>query len=58
MRRILFAIMRHACDILQANFKLLEAQATSELYLKRGTLTTKGLGMIVLAGSTSVAVRR
>jgi choline dehydrogenase-like flavoprotein len=36
----------------EANFTLLEAQATSELYLKRGTLTSKDLGIIVLAGST------
>ena len=36
----------------EANFTLLEAQATPELYLKRGTLTTKDLGVIVLAGST------
>jgi choline dehydrogenase-like flavoprotein len=36
----------------EANFTLQEAQATSELYLKRGTLTTKDLGVIVLAGST------
>src|SRR5258708_3894765 len=36
----------------ESNFPLKEAQATPELYLKRGTLTTKGLGVIVLAGST------
>jgi len=36
----------------EANFTLQEAQATPELYLKRGTLTTKDLGLIVLAGST------
>src|SRR5947199_6203389 len=36
----------------EANFTLQEAQATPELYLKRGTLTTKDLGVIVLAGST------
>jgi len=36
----------------EANFTLQEAQATPELYLKRGTLTTKDLGVVVLAGST------
>ena len=36
----------------EANFTLQEAQATPELYLKRGTLTTKDLGIIILAGST------
>ena len=36
----------------EANFTLQEAHATSELYLKRGTLTTKDLGVIILAGST------
>ncbi len=36
----------------EANFTQLEAQATPELYLKRGTLTTKDVGMVVLAGST------
>ncbi len=36
----------------EANFTLQEAQATPELYLKRGTLTSKDLGIIVLAGST------
>jgi choline dehydrogenase-like flavoprotein len=36
----------------EANFTLQEAQATPELYLKRGTLTTKDLGLIILAGST------
>src|SRR5712692_8557900 len=36
----------------ESNFTLQEAQATPELYLKRGTLTTKDLGVIVLAGST------
>ncbi len=36
----------------EANFTLQEAQATPELYLKRGTLTTKDLGVIILAGST------
>jgi choline dehydrogenase-like flavoprotein len=36
----------------EANFTLLEAQATPELYLKRGALTTKDLGVVVLAGST------
>jgi choline dehydrogenase-like flavoprotein len=36
----------------EANFTLQEAQATPELYLKRGTLTSKDLGIIVLAGCT------
>jgi choline dehydrogenase-like flavoprotein len=36
----------------EANFTLQEAQAAPELYLKRGTLTSKDLGIIVLAGST------
>jgi choline dehydrogenase-like flavoprotein len=36
----------------EANFTLQEAQATPELYVKRGTLTTKDLGVVVLAGST------
>ncbi|HEX6553088.1 MAG TPA: GMC family oxidoreductase N-terminal domain-containing protein [Ktedonobacteraceae bacterium] len=36
----------------EANFTLQEAQATPELYLKRGTLVSKDLGLIVLAGST------
>ncbi len=36
----------------EANFTLQEAQAMPELYLKRGTLTTKDLGVIILAGST------
>ena len=36
----------------ESNFTLQEAQATPELYLKRGTLTTKDLGVIILAGST------
>src|SRR5260221_1908582 len=36
----------------ESNFTLQEAQATPELYLKRGTLTTKDLGVIVLAGRT------
>jgi choline dehydrogenase-like flavoprotein len=36
----------------EANFTLQEAQANPELYLKRGTLTSKDLGVIVLAGST------
>src|SRR5437588_6958466 len=36
----------------EANFTLQEAQATPELYLKRGTLTTQDLGVVVLAGST------
>src|SRR3989440_9995150 len=34
----------------EANFTLQEAQAMPELYLKRGTLTSKDLGIIVLAG--------
>src|SRR5258707_5007231 len=38
----------------EANFTLQEAQAMPELYLKRGTLTSKDLGIIVLAGSTHV----
>ena len=36
----------------ESNFTLQEAQATPELYLKRGTLTSKDLGVVVLAGST------
>jgi len=36
----------------EANFTYQEAQATPELYLKRGTLTSKDLGVVVLAGST------
>src|SRR5215469_5870242 len=36
----------------ESDFTWQEAQATPELFLKRGTLTTKDLGMIVLAGST------
>lgn len=36
----------------ESNFTNLEAQATPELYLKRGTLTSKDLGLVVLAGST------
>ncbi|MDQ2905733.1 MAG: GMC family oxidoreductase N-terminal domain-containing protein [Chloroflexota bacterium] len=36
----------------EANFTLQEAQATPELYLKRGMLSSKDLGVIVLAGST------
>lgn len=36
----------------EANFTLQEAQAMAELYLKRATLTTKDLGIIILAGST------
>ncbi|HLL78853.1 MAG TPA: GMC family oxidoreductase [Ktedonobacteraceae bacterium] len=36
----------------ESNFTYLEAQATPELYLKRGTLTSKDLGVVVLAGST------
>ncbi len=35
----------------EATFTLQEAQAMPELYLKRGTLTSKDLGVIVLAGS-------
>jgi choline dehydrogenase-like flavoprotein len=34
-----------------ADFTQQEAQSTSDLYLKRGLLTTKDLGIIVLAGS-------
>lgn len=36
----------------EADFTLQEAQAMSELYLKRSTLTSKDLGVIILAGST------
>ena len=36
----------------EANFTLQEAQATPELYLNRGLLTSKDLGIVVLAGST------
>ncbi len=36
----------------EGNFTWQEAQATPELFLKRGTLTTKDLGVIMLAGST------
>src|SRR5207245_4386289 len=36
----------------EANFTLQEAQAMPELFLKRGTLTSKDLGIIILAGST------
>ncbi len=36
----------------EADFTLQEAQAMPELYLKRGTLTSKDLGVIILAGST------
>ncbi len=36
----------------EANFTLQEAQAMPELYLKRGTLATKDLGVTILAGST------
>src|SRR6202165_3653497 len=36
----------------EPNVTLQEAQAMPELYLKRGTLTSKDLGIIVLAGST------
>ena len=35
----------------EANFTLQEAQAMPELYLKRRTLTSKDLSIIVLAGS-------
>ena len=35
-----------------ADFSLQEAQAMSDLYLKRGTLATQDLGVIILAGST------
>lgn len=36
----------------EGNFTWQEAQATQELYLKGGKLTTKDLGVVVLAGST------
>lgn len=36
----------------EGNFSWQEAQATPELFLKRGTLATKDLGVIILAGST------
>jgi len=36
----------------EADFTLQEAEAMPELYLKRGALTSKDLGVIVLAGST------
>ncbi|MDQ6660293.1 MAG: GMC family oxidoreductase [Chloroflexota bacterium] len=36
----------------ESNFTLQEAQAMQELYLKRGTLASKDLGVIILAGST------
>ncbi len=36
----------------EADFTLQEAQAMPELYLKRATLTSKDLGVVVLAGST------
>lgn len=36
----------------ESKFTYQEAQATSELYLKHGTLTTKDLGIVLLAGST------
>src|SRR5207302_452042 len=36
----------------EADFTLQEAEAMPELYLKRGALTSKDLGIIVLAGST------
>jgi len=36
----------------EVNFTWQEAQAMPELFLKRGTLTTKDLGVIILAGST------
>ncbi len=35
----------------EADFTLQEAQAMPELYLKRGTLASKDLGIVVLAGS-------
>src|SRR6266699_3081195 len=47
--QVYFAIQRYNNE---ANFTLQEAHATPELYLKRGTLTTKDLGVIALAGST------
>ncbi len=36
----------------EADFTLQEAQAMPELYLKRGTLTSNDLGVVILAGST------
>ena len=36
----------------ESDFTYQEAQATPELYLKRGLLSTKDLSMIILAGST------
>ena len=36
----------------EADFTLQEAQAMPELYLKRGTLASKDLGVVILAGST------
>ena len=36
----------------ESDYTWQEAQATPELFLKRGTLTTKDLGVIILAGST------
>lgn len=36
----------------EANFTLQEAQATQELFLKRGSLASKDLGIVILAGST------
>ena len=36
----------------EADFTYQEAQATPELYLKRGLLSTKDLSMVILAGST------
>ncbi|EFH90466.1 GMC family oxidoreductase N-terminal domain-containing protein [Ktedonobacter racemifer] len=36
----------------EANFTLQEAQATPELYLNHGLLTSKDLGVVILAGST------
>jgi len=36
----------------EGNFTLQEAQAMPELFLKRGALSTKDLGIIMLAGST------
>ncbi len=36
----------------EGNFTLRESQAMSELFLKRGALSTKDLGLIMMAGST------
>ena len=36
----------------ETDFTLQEAQAMPELYLKRGTLASKDLGVVILAGST------